>query len=92
MAYELQNKCDVISSHFQVLSERMNEMGSTIAQLSEAFHKFAIPNYGCWGEDYLDQLMKYIDSSNVALDSRVNYLENRIIPLERNLYENDKSF
>ena len=31
MAYELQNKCDVISSHFQVLSEKMNEMGSTIA-------------------------------------------------------------
>lgn len=82
MAYELQNKCDVISSHFQILSEKMNEMGSTIAQLSEAFHKFAIPNYGCWGEDYLDQLMKYIDSSNVALNSRVNYLENRIIPLE----------
>lgn len=82
MAYELQNKCDVISSLFQVLSERMNEMSSTITELSDAFHKFAIPNYGCWGEDYLDQLIKYIDSSNVALDSRVNYLENRIIPLE----------
>ena len=92
MAYELQNKCDVISFHFQTLSERMNEMSSTVAQLSEAFHKFAIPNYGCWGEDYLDQLMKYIDSSNVALDCRVDYLENRIIPLERNSYENDKSF
>ena len=49
MAYELQNKCDVIS-----LSERMNEISSTIIELSEAFHKFAIPNYGCWGEDYLD--------------------------------------
>ena len=54
MSYELQNKCDVISSHFQILSERMNEMGSTVAQLSEAFRKFAVPNYGCWGEDYLD--------------------------------------
>lgn len=85
MAYELQSKCDVISSHFQTLSERMNEIGSTVAQLSEAFRKFAVPNYGCWGEDYLDQLMKYIDSSNVALD-------NRIIPLERNVYENDKGF
>lgn len=82
MSYELQNKCDVISSHFQTLSERMNEIGSTVAQLSEAFRKFAVPNYGCWGEDYLDQLMKYIDSSNAALDSRINYLENRIIPLE----------
>lgn len=92
MSYELQNKCDVISSHFQILSERMNEMGSTVAQLSEAFRKFAVPNYGCWGEDYLDQLMKYIDSCNAAQDSRVSYLENRIIPLERDLYENDKSF
>jgi hypothetical protein len=54
MAYELQNKCDVISFHFQTLSERINEMGSTVAELSEAFRKFAIPNYGCWGEDYLD--------------------------------------
>ena len=54
MSYELQNKCDVISSHFQILSERMNEMSGTVAQLSEAFHKFAVPNYGCWGEDYLD--------------------------------------
>ena len=78
MAYELQNKCDVISSHFQTLSERMNEISSTVAELSEAFRKFAIPNYGCWGEDYLDQLMKYIETC----DSRVNYLENRIIPLE----------
>ena len=82
MSYELQNKCDVISSHFQILSERISEIGSTVVELSEAFRKFAIPNYGCWGEDYLDQLMKYIDSSNVALDSRINYLENRIIPLE----------
>lgn len=78
MAYELQNKCDVISSHFQILSERMNEMSSTIAQLSEAFRKFAIPNYGYWGDDYLDSLMKYIETC----DSRINYLENRIIPLE----------
>lgn len=78
MAYELQNKCDVISSHFQILSERMNEMSSTIVELSDAFRKFAIPNYGCWGEDYLDQLMKYIETC----DSRINYLENRIIPLE----------
>ena len=82
MAYELQNKCDVISFHFQTLSERMNEIGSTVAELSEAFRKFAIPNYGCWGEDYLDQLMKYIEHCNITLDSKVNYLENRIIPQE----------
>lgn len=92
MAYELQNKCDVISSHFQTLSERMNEIGSTVAELSEAFRKFAIPNYGCWEEDYLDQLMKYIENCNITLNSRINYLENRIISPERNLYENDKSF
>ena len=92
MSYELQNKCDVISSHFQTLSERMNEMGSTIAELSEAFRKFAVPNYGCWGEDYLDQLMKYIDNCHITLDNRVEYLENRIIPLERNVCENDRSF
>lgn len=85
MAYELQNKCDVISSHFQTLSERVNEISGTIVELSEAFRKFAIPNYGCWGEDYLDQLMKYIETCNGTL-------EDRIIPLERNLYENDKSF
>ena len=82
MAYELQNKCDVISFHFQTLSERMNEIGSTVAELSEAFRKFAIPNYGCWGEDYLDQIMKYIECNNITLDDRVKYLENRIIPLE----------
>ena len=82
MSYELQNKCDVISSHFQILSKRMNEMSSTIIELSEAFRKFAVPNYGCWGEDYLDQLMKYIEHCNITLDSKVNYLENRIIPLE----------
>ena len=92
MSYELQNKCDVISSHFQTLSERINEIGSTVLELSEAFRKFAVPNYGCWGEDYLDQLMKYIEHTNIALSDRVDYLENRIIPLERNLYENDKSF
>lgn len=31
MEYELQNKYDIISSNFQTLSERMNEMVSTIA-------------------------------------------------------------
>lgn len=80
MAYELQNKCDAISSHFQTLSEKINEIGSTVAELSEAFRKFAIPNYGCWGEDYLDQLMRYVDNFN----SISNYLENRISLLEEN--------
>lgn len=53
MEYELQNKCDIVSSSFQTLSERINKMGSTIAELSKAFRKFAILSYGHWEEDYL---------------------------------------
>ena len=53
MEYELQNKCDIVSSNFQTLSERINKMGSTIAELSKAFRKFAILSYGHWEEDYL---------------------------------------
>ena len=82
MTYELQNKYDIILSNFQTLSERINEIGSTVAQLSEVFRKFAISNYGCYEEDYLDLLMKYADNCNIILDSKINYLENRIIPLE----------
>lgn len=52
MEYELQNKCDIVSSSFQTLSERINKMGSTIAKLSEAFRKFAILSYGRWEKDY----------------------------------------
>ena len=92
MEYELQNKCDIVSSSFQTLSERinkmgstiaelskaLNKMGSTIAELSKAFRKFAILSYGHWEEDYLGQLMRYVDNCN----NISNYLENRIIPLE----------
>lgn len=78
MEYELQNKCDIVSSSFQILSERINKMGSTLAELSKAFRKFAILNYGHWEEDYLGQLMRYVDNSN----NISNYLENRIILLE----------
>ena len=78
MEYELQNKCDIVSSSFQTLSERINKMGSTIAELSKAFRKFEILSYGHWEEDYLSQLMRYVDNSN----NISNYLENRIIPLE----------
>ena len=78
MEYELQNKCDIVSSSFQTLSERINKMGSTIAELSKAFRKFAIFSYRYWEEDYLGQLMRYVDNSN----NISNYLENRIIPLE----------
>lgn len=78
MEYELQNKCDIVSSNFQTLSKRINKMGSTIAELSKAFRKFAILSYGHWEEDYLGQLMRYVDNSN----NISNYLENRIILLE----------
>lgn len=78
MGYELQNKCDIVSSNFQTLSERINKMGDTIAELSKAFRKFAILSYGHWEEDYLGQLMRYVDNSN----NISNYLENRIILLE----------
>ena len=78
MEYELQNKCDIVSFSFQILSERINKMGSTIAELSKAFRKFAIFSYGHWEEDYLGQLMRYIDNCN----NISNYLENRIITLE----------
>lgn len=78
MEYELQNKCDIVSSSFQTLSERINKMGSTIAELSKAFRKFVILSYGHWEEDYLSQLMRYVDNSN----NISNYLENRIILLE----------
>ena len=78
MEYELQNKYDIILSNFQTLSERINEMGSTISQLSEAFRKFAILSYGGWEKDYFGQLMRYVDNCN----NISNYLENRIIPLE----------
>lgn len=78
MEYELQNKYDIILSNFQTLSERINEMGSTISQLSEAFRKFAILSYGRWEKDYFGQLMRYVDNCN----NISNYLENRIIPLE----------
>ena len=78
MTYELQNKYDIILSNFQTLSERINEIGSTVAQLSKAFRKFAILSYGHWEEDYLGQLMRYVDNSN----NISNYLENRIILLE----------
>lgn len=78
MEYELQNKCDIVSSSFQTLSERINKMGSTIVELSKAFRKFAILSYGHWEEDYLGQLMRYVDNSN----NISNYLENRIILLE----------
>lgn len=78
MEYELQNKCDIVSSSFQTLSERINKMGSTIAELSKAFRKFTILSYGQWEEDYLDQLIRYVDNCN----NISNYLENRIILLE----------
>lgn len=78
MEYELQNKCDIVSSSFQTLSERINKMGDIIAELSKAFRKFAILSYGHWEEDYLGQLMRYVDNSN----NISNYLENRIILLE----------
>ena len=78
MAYELQNKCDIVSSNSQILSKRINKIGSTIAELSKAFRKFAVFNYGRWEEDYLNQLMRYVDNSN----NISNYLENRIILLE----------
>lgn len=78
MEYELQNKYDIILSNFQTLSERINEMGSTISQLSEAFRKFAILSYGRWEKDYFGQLMRYVDNCN----NISNYLENRIIQLE----------
>ena len=54
MEYELQNKCDIVSSNSQILSKRINKIGSTIAELSKAFRKFAVFNYGRWEEDYLN--------------------------------------
>ena len=78
MALELYNKCEAISSCFNDLAAQVQSISVTVEQLSEAFSKFALPNYGVGAEDYFDYLMNYIN----ACHTDVLTLEDRITTLE----------
>lgn len=82
MALELYNKCETISSCFNDLAAQVQSIGVTVEQLSEAFHKFAFPNYGTGAEDYFDYLMSYINACHTDVLKLENTLEDRITILE----------